>query len=195
MRKCKIPDPRAPKYRAKSLHILTPTFYNKFYKQYPQYKDTFGTSVFLDVLTAYGKATIQAVVDNREGADLPQRLGVLFLGTCPTPKVRFPQDYSRQAEGIATRYHNWDTDNKLLKIFYLNFQKRYNFTHKSLWGFMGSTDFRKKASKAYLLNWKKYIEVENHLKIYRTVQQYQKEVFAKKREVELLKTYNEFEID
>ncbi len=48
--------------------------------------------------------------------------------------------------------------NKLLKIFYSNYEAKYPFKHKDVWTFTAVRQFKRSVAKTYPEKWNKYIK-------------------------------------
>jgi hypothetical protein len=124
------------------------------------------------VIVETNKAIADTVVDFRDGIELPDQLGYMFLGTCQ-PKVRKNVDFKTTEEYKKVIQHrNWESDNYLAKIFYTNFETKYKFKFHQLWGFKAAREFTKTVGREYPQNWKKYIQVDHTLKISRLYRDY-----------------------
>ena len=107
----------------------------------------------------------KTIIDLRDGVELPEQLGYIFLGTC-LPKIRKNVDFKTTDHYLKVIQHrNWESDNYLAKIFYSNYETKYKFKFHELWGFKGCRNFTKEVGKTYPENWKKYIQVDHTLKI------------------------------
>jgi hypothetical protein len=158
------PDRKAPRFRPKRVNILNKELYNKFIVKYPEYKYV-DLSLFKDIVKTFNEKLTDGVIDNRDGVELPIGLGFLFMGTCKPTKNQNTDMAKAIKYGIKTNHKNWETDNKLLKIFYTNYNSSYPFPNKHVWAFKGVRQFRKKASDTYKENYTKYIEVDPARKI------------------------------
>jgi len=152
------PDVKGPRFREKRISILTVDTLKKLKKKYPEYKDL-NIQEFKKIIMTYNSILMQGVLNNRNGIELPEGLGFIFMGSCPPPKVK-NIDYKKTIEnGAEVTYRNWDSDNRLLKIFYTNTSAKIPFHNKQVWAFKATKDFRKMASESFKKNWSKYIEV------------------------------------
>lgn len=124
------------------------------------------------VIVAANKAIADTVIDCRDGIELPDQLGYMFLGTCQ-PKVKKNVDFKTTEDYKKVIQHrNWESDNYLAKIFYTNFETKYKFKFHQLWGFKACREFTKTVGQEYPSNWKKYIQVDHTLKISRLYRDY-----------------------
>lgn len=161
----KKPNVKGPRFRGKRISILCPKTYSEFNKKFPEHKE-YKDSKFREIIMLFNKKIADTVIDNRNGVELPDSLGYLFIGTCPSPKTKKNIDFKTSAELGKTVYHkNWDSDNNLMKIFYSNQSTKYPFKNKQVWAFKASKPFRQRASKVYKENWTKYIQVPSTKKI------------------------------
>ena len=81
------------------------------------------------------------------------------------------------------------------KIFYTNFETKYRFKNHDLWGFTGVRDFKRTVAKVYPTEWKKYVMVDNILKISRLFRIEKFKHMKIEETKELLKDYDEFNLD
>lgn len=160
----KKPDLNAPRFRLKRINLLNRDLFKRFKKRYPEHKDM-SLKQFKEIVRTFNGLLCEGVIENRDGIELPEGLGFIFMGTCPPAKKK-NIDIMRSIEhGTAVSHRNWDSDNKLLKIFYTNHTTKYPFQNKQVWSFKAVKQFRKKASGAYKLNWPKYIVIDSKKKI------------------------------
>ena len=160
----KAPDLSAPRYRAKTTNILKRQLYKEFIEKYPRYAEI-GLEMFKEIVTTFNGMLWNGVVDNRDGVELPESLGYLFIGSCPKTKRTNP-DYQRSIEyGQVINHRNMASDNFLCKIFYTNYSLKYKFRDRELWGFVSNKVFRQTVSKGYRDNYTKYVVVDSTIKI------------------------------
>jgi hypothetical protein len=134
------------------------------------------------------------VIKERDGVQLPEQLGYIFIGSCPRKKSNV--DFKKSEHyGTVLQNQNWESDDYLAKIFYTNFETKYRFKNHDLWGFKGLRDFTRAVGQAYPAEWKKYLQVDNKMKISRLFRQQKFKQFKTEETAELLKTYDEFNLD
>ena len=189
----KKPDLNAPRYRSKKLNLTNVTSYNKFIEEHP-HLEKISIQKFKEIINTFNKKIWETVIDYRDGVELPEQLGYLFIGTCPRKKSNV--DFHKSAEyGVKLQNQNWESDQYLAKIFYTNYENKYKFKNHELWGFTGIRDFKRSVGKTYPKEWKKYVMVDNMVKVSRI---FRKESYIQYREKEvknLLEEYDEFNLD
>jgi len=189
----KKPDLNAPRYRPKRLNFTNKEFYNRFILDNPKHAHL-TIDKFKEIINTYNGLIWKKVIDSREGVELPEQLGYLFIGTCPRKKSNV--DFHKSAEiGQKIQNQNWESDNYLAKIFYTNFETKYRFKQHELWGFSAVRDFRRTVGQTYPLEWKKYLVVDNMVRVSRI---FRKEKFKQAKEeetIDLLKEYDEFNLE
>ena len=189
----KKPDLNAPRYRSKKLNLTNVTSYNKFIEEHP-HLEKISIQKFKEIINTFNKKIWETVIDYRDGVELPEQLGYLFIGTCPRKKSNV--DFHKSAEyGVKLQNQNWESDQYLAKIFYTNYESKYKFKNHELWGFTGIRDFKRSVGKTYPKEWKKYVMVDNMVKVSRI---FRKESYIQYREKEvknLLEEYDEFNLD
>ena len=81
----KAPDLNAPRYREKVLGLLNSNLIKEFKEKYPVYENIDDTKL-KKIIKLYNTKLWEEVINNREGVELPDSLGYLFIGTCPAAK-------------------------------------------------------------------------------------------------------------
>lgn len=188
------PDLSAPRFRPVRFTVLSKKFYRVFKKKYPEYAAVPNTTL-KKMINTHSAMMYNEVINNRNGVELPEGLGYVFIGTCNPPKKN-NTDYPTSIKYKTVLQHrNFESDSYVAKIFYTNYANKYKFRDRELWQFKGIRDFTRLVGRTYPENWKRYVQVENFQMINslykkRTV----KEFFEKKHETDVL-DYNEFDMD
>lgn len=188
-----VPDVKGKRFRQDVHHILSPKFYNAFRKKYPKYKDIANKDL-RKICVNFHTLFCENVIDKRDGVQLPEGLGNIFIGTCQTSKKRNIDFGKSRKYGVVVTNTNWGTDNKLAKIFYTNYATKYNFLNRECWAFIGCRTFKRAVAKTYSTNWPIYIHVEPMKKIRKMFTASRQKDYFKGLEKDKLKTYNEFDI-
>jgi len=189
----KKPDLNAPRYRPKKLNLTNVGFYEKFIEEHPKYSSLTVTQ-FKDIIKVFNGKIWETVIKERDGVQLPEQLGYLFIGSCPRKKSNV--DFNKSSNyGVVLQSQNWESDDYLAKIFYTNFETKYRFKNHELWGFKGVRDFTRAVGQNYPKEWKKYIQVDNMMKISKLfrIQKFKHMKIEETRE--LLKDYDEFNLE
>jgi len=187
------PNLNGPRYRPCRMNLLTKPLYKKFLKRFPEHENVSMTE-FKSIITAFNGNLKQGIIDNRDGVELPEGLGYIFLGSCPSPRKK-NVDVKKSIEyGTPVFYKNWDSDNRLLKIFYTNQTSKYPFGNKQVWSFKATKDFRKEASIVYKTDWPKYIVIDPEKKISDLFAKYKKKDFAIRNSKIIPEGYDEFKM-
>ena len=183
---------KGPRYKAPRFNTLSGEWLSEI-AEHPDSKVT-NEHKIKKIIVEANKAIADAIVDFRDGIELPEQLGYMFLGTCQ-PKVRKNVDFKTTDHYLKVIQHrNWESDNYLAKIFYTNYETKYKFKFNDLWGFKGCRELTKKVGVEYPENWKKYIQVDHTLKVARL---YRKYLYQEKKKVidkERLTDYNPLEL-
>lgn len=194
VKKFNKPDLNAPRYRPKKLNLTNQDFYNKFIADSPKFASV-SIDQFKEVISTFNGMIWENVVASRDGVELPEQLGFLFIGTCPARKKE-SVDYKRSmVYGVRIQNRNWESDNYLAKIFYTNFETKYRFKNHELWMFDGVRDFKRTVAKTYPLEWKKYVVVDNKKKISKIFRIHRYKALKKNETAVLLEDYDEFNLD
>ena len=193
MKEIRKPNLNGPRFRERRISVLTIKTLNKFKSRYPEHK-SLDLATFKDIVMTFNKLIVKSIIANRNGAELPDGLGYIFMGTCPSPKKK-NIDYGKSLNyGIETVHKNWDSDNKLLKIFYTNNSTKYPFKNKNIWSFKANKEFRQKASLEYKENWGRYIEVPPHKKISSMFNKHRRKEYMENLKPIIPEGYDEFKI-
>jgi hypothetical protein len=193
MKEFKKPDVKAPRFRPEVYNVLNTEFFDLFRKKYPRFKSLDNIQL-KKIIKTFNRTVFQTVIDTRDGVELPDALGWLFIGTCEQSKKQNINFAKSVKYGVAVSNNNWDTDGKLAKIFYSNLAPKHRIKNREFWGFTGCRDFKRTVAKTYPENWNMYVRVDPLSKleaIYRSVQY--KDVLKKQTEKALV-NYNEFDL-
>lgn len=193
MKEFKSPDLTAPRYRPEVHTIMNKEFFESFKKKHPKYKDL--DNVELRKIVKYFNNTLyQTVIDTRDGVQLPEQIGWLFIGTCQSPKKQNIDFVKSKKYGVAVSNKNWETDGKLAKIFFTSYALKHKMKNREFWGFVACREFKRAVAKTYPENWNMYLVVEPTRKIKLNSTRNYLANSAKQQEREGLKHYNEFEL-
>lgn len=193
MKEFKSPDLTAPRYRPEVHTIMNKEFFESFKKKHPKYKDL--DNVELRKIVKYFNNTLyQTVIDTRDGVQLPEQIGWLFIGTCQSPKKQNIDFVKSKKYGVAVTNKNWETDGKLAKIFFSSYALKHKMKNREFWGFVACREFKRAVAKTYPENWNMYLVVEPTRKIKLNSTRNYLASSAKKQETEGLKHYNEFDL-
>jgi hypothetical protein len=134
---------------------------------------------------------------NRDGVELPKSLGYIFLGTCASAKKPGLDFGSMIKDNIKKKHLNFESDNRLAKIFYTNFSTKYKFRNRELWYFTATREFKRSVPEVYRANWKIYVEVESGRNISRYINKALKNDYFKARAENYVvdASYNEFDLN
>lgn len=191
-------DRTAPRFRRTRHSVIDYKFYNKFRKKYPKYsdKELYPDALLGKIIDEFNTTIYQETVNCREGVELPEDIGKLFIGSCEPPKKKNINHKLSTIYKKPIGEHNLHSDRLLAKIFYSNYDKKYTFPSRELWSFKGSREFKNFVSTMYPENWMNYIMVEKHMLINR---QYNS-IVTKEKMADIIgnapvpENYNEFEI-
>jgi Na+-transporting NADH:ubiquinone oxidoreductase subunit NqrF len=189
----KKPDLNAPRYRPKKLNLTNSDFCKRFIEENPKY-NTLSVKDFKNIISTFNGLIWETALREREGVQLPEQLGYIFIGSCPKKKSNV--DFKKSEDyGVVLQNQNWESDQHLAKIFYTNYETKYRFKNHDLWGFKGVRDFTRGLGKSYREDWKKYIMVDNMIKVSKIFRK-DKSTHEKKKEVGvLLENYDEFNLE
>ena len=187
-----IPDVKAPRFRQNSVHTVTLETASQIKKEVFACRSMSLTQI-KNILIEYNKEMVDAIINKRDGVEIPMQIGHMFVGTCPMTK-RKNVNFKMSQEYMQTVQHrNWESDNYLAKIFFTTFGNKFRYKNNELWGFEPHRDFKRTLSRVYPVKWKQYVEVDPHLKISNIYRTKLYNIKKSEEDTESLKSYNEFE--
>jgi len=159
MREFKKPDVTAPRFRPAVYNVLNKEFFKSFKKKYSKYKDL-DNSNLRNIIKKFNYAVYNKVIDVRDGVQLPESIGWLFIGTCQQSKKQNINYAKSLKYGVSVSNNNWETDGKLAKIFFTNHAPKHKIKNREFWGFTACRNFKRSVAKTYPENWNMYIVVD-----------------------------------
>lgn len=190
----KTPNLEAPRFRADTYEVLNKEFFDRFRKKHPQYKKLKDKEL-RKIVKTFNKAIFQNVIDNRNGVQLPESIGWIFIGTCQPSKKKNIDFAKSRKYGVKVANKNWDSDGKLAKIFFTSRALKHKMKNREFWSFSASREFKRSVAKSYPENWNMYVEVDPSKQLKAAYKSRESGLmFNKKHEKEALKNYNEFDL-
>jgi len=117
------------------------------------------------VIQSFNGKIRETVLESRNGVELPESLGYLFIGSCPAPK-KVNINFALSAKhGKLIENKNWDTDGHIGKIFYTNYSPKYKFKTRELWQFIATRKFKRSVAKYYPPNWTKFVKMKSKIRV------------------------------
>jgi hypothetical protein len=193
MKEFKKPDLTAPRYRPQVNSIMNKEFFDDFKKLNPKYKNL-DNKILKTIIKRFNQILYETVIETRDGVQLPEQIGWLFIGTCPTSKKRNINYVKSNKYGVEITNNNWETDGKLAKIFFTNYAPKHKIKNREFWGFTASREFKRSVSKTYPENWNIYVQVLPKAKIDKVYKNIFYKELINKINTNALKSYNEFDI-
>jgi len=155
MTKFNKPDLNAPRFKKKRESMLNNNFYKELNKKYPECKNLSKSEV-REIIEAFNNEIIETIITDRNGFELPEGLGYLFIAATKVKKKKVV-DYKNSLEhGILITHKNWDTDGYVGKIVYTNYKAKYRFKNAQIWGFSASRTFSRYMSREFKKRWNTY---------------------------------------
>jgi hypothetical protein len=192
MKEFNNPNVKASRYRPQVKTVLNKEFFENFKKKYPKYK-SFDNKLIRKIIKRFNQVLYENVIETRDGVQLPEQLGWIFIGTCQKSK-KANVDYAKSKQyGVKVSNKNWETDGKLAKIFFTNYAPKLKMKNREYWGFTACREFKRAVSKSYPENWNMYTKVLPSSKIDKVYNNVVYKDFLKKADEKALKKYNEFD--
>jgi hypothetical protein len=192
MKNAKKLDLHAPRFRRIAEGTLNNEFVKLIKEQIPSTKELTAAEIKTIISTFNGELW-QTAVDKRDGVEIPEQIGHIFIGTCPPKKKNV--DFKSTLQYMKVIQHrNWESDQHLAKIFYTTFGTKYRFKNNELWGFVPTRDFKRRVGKTYPKKWKQYVQVDPTMKMSGFYRSMMNKMRTEEAAKELIETYNEFEL-
>lgn len=186
-------DLNAPRFRRQAEGTLNAEFISLIKSKLPAAKDL-SASEIKKIITTFNGELWQKVVEKRDGVELPEQIGHIFIGTCP-PSKRPPVNYKTTMEYMKViKHRNWESDQHLAKIFFTTFGSKYRFKNNELWGFIPTRNFKRMVGKTYPALWKQYVEVSPMMKMSGFYRSMTYKLDREESAREQIQTYNEFDL-
>jgi hypothetical protein len=189
------PDIKAPRFRLTSKSYLNRETFDAFFKKHPEYS-SYNMEDVKKIINTFNEMIYKGIIEERDGIELPENLGNVFIGSCKAPKKQNTDFYKSKVYGTRVINRNLASDGYLAKIFYTNYQNRYKFRNAGLWKLKGCRDFTRLVSSTYKEDWPKYIVIEEYVKISSMLKKHKIKSYAKMKSQEPIPdNYNEFDLD
>jgi len=128
-----------------------------FNKQNPNYK--LKKTDIIKIMRAFNSNLVDETMKNIYGVVLPNNIGAIFINNAGKPKNK-PVDYANsKKEGRLVYHKNWETDNNLMRIVYMNKTIKTVVKNTTVMSFNPIQLFKKKASAYFKNNWSKCLSV------------------------------------
>jgi hypothetical protein len=164
LREIKRPNLKAPRFRPCSFSLLSKEFYHKVRKEHKELAQLSDAAIKAVIQTC-GQVIQEKVVELRDGVELPEQLGFLFIGSTPATK-NGNIDYKKSIElGLEVRHKNWETDELTGKIFYTNYGAKYRFKQREAWRFLPVRQFKRYVASKYPANYRNYVKIDNRVRV------------------------------
>jgi len=187
------PNLQAPRFRSETYQVLNREFFDRFRKKNPKYKNLKDKEL-RSIVKSFNKKVYETVIDKRNGLELPESLGWLFIGTCQNSKKK-NIDFAKSIKyGVKVSNKNWDSDGKLAKIFFTSSVLKHKFRNREFWGFKACREFKRAVAKTYPENWNNYIVVDPRQKFKAAYSKKVANEIRLKKQEHALKDYNEFDL-
>ena len=187
------PNVTAPRFRPDVYNVMNKKFFESFRERYPKYKDL-DDKQLKKIAKTFNQIMYQAIIDSRDGIQLPEQIGWIFIGTCQQSKKQNIDFAKSKQYGVRVSNNNWATDGKLAKIFFSNFVPKHRIRNREFWMFIASREFKRSVAKSYPENWNMYIAVTATKQ---TKTAYSKQLYKDmklKETAKALEKYNEFDL-
>jgi len=98
------PDLKAPRFRQESSNIIDADFIKAIKEKHSKYKDL-NISTARKIIKTFNETLWKEVVETRDGVQLPEGLGVLFIASCQAP-MKESIDYAKSKKYNFVKSHS-----------------------------------------------------------------------------------------
>lgn len=205
MKPYRKPDLNAPRFRKKKTTTLNAEFYKWLRDKHPELKDV-PDNLIKEIVLTFNKEQYETIIRVRDGVELLAQMGYIFIGSCKR-KVRDNPDAQKSQElGQKVQHQNFESNQWLAKIFYTNYEtsftdlsevSRRTFRNHDLWHMDREfcREFKRAVARSYPERYKQYVIIDNIRYISKLFRKRNYKHYRKKDEQEILKNYNEFDLD
>jgi hypothetical protein len=193
MKEFNNPNVKAPRFRPDVYNVMNKKFFESFREKYPKYKHL-DDSQLKKIGKTFNQIMYQAVIDNRDGIQLPEQIGWIFIGTCQQSKKQNIDFAKSKQYGIKVSNNNWATDGKLAKIFFSNFAPKHKIKNREYWIFIACREFKRNVAKTYPENWNMYLTIDATRQAKLAYAKHVYKDMKNKETVKALENYNEFDL-
>lgn len=189
----KAPDVKAPRFRQEGYNVITKEFLQNLREKHERCKNLSDTQI-RNIIKKFNETLWETVIDYRDGVNLPEGLGHIFIGSCTLLRNK-NIDYGKSVKyGVTVSNRNWNTDGKIAKIFYTSYSSKYKFEFRECWSFKGCRNFKRSVAKNYPENWTMYVSIDSTKKMKKTYKASIIKNYNMKETNIKLKDYNEFDL-
>lgn len=191
----KAPNVTAPRYREKVYGLLNSKLLEEFKEKNSRHKDL-TIQHFTEIVKTFNDEVWKEVIENRDGVELPDGIGFLFIASTPASKHKNNIDFKESARlGITVHNKNWETDNRLAKIMYSNYHAKYRFPFREIWGFQAVRQFKRSVAQTFPENYNRYVHLTDTKRVSDLFNKVVERKIVKRKLDNSINEYNEFELD
>lgn len=192
MRKFSEIDRTKPRFRPSRHELISDAFIKELNEKVPKSKNLERKQI-VNIIKGFNDHVRTYICENREGVELPEGIGYLFLGVCKNSMNTIDMPMSTKYKQQIS-FKNWNSDGRLGKIFYSNSTVKYKIMDNNLWIFKPAREFKKDSSKAFSENWKIFIEIDPKIKLSAYFRDHSYQRIVDQLTKEYADKYNEFNI-
>lgn len=188
----KAPDVTAPRARLKAYTVDDQAFYNNFKKSHPDFI-SYSNSDLREIVNTFNTEIWKQVISSKDGVELPEALGYIFIGACDRPRTTII-DFKKSKELDTNIPHrNFESDNRLAKIFFTNYTSKYKYKFRSMWAFSPCRRFTREVSKNFKTLWNTYLQINTKERVSQYISN---DIYMNKTVLSVPpQDYNEFDIN
>lgn len=190
------PDLNAPRFRETYVEVLDRFKINEFLDKYKNVHPEMASYDILkvrNIIRTFNKNLYNLVIDTREGVELPNNIGCIFI-TVVKPKKNFINYKESIGKKKPIYFTNNKTDGYLADVVFSTKDNRYHFKNHEIWQFNTARDFKRDLCKRFPLTWNNYRVKGQEKDQWNAYLNSHKANRAKKYIKSQLEQYNELEI-
>jgi hypothetical protein len=146
--KVDLNKPRVTEKKGKVINYKEVKDFNKLHPKYDLNK-----SAIIKIMRAFNSNMAEETMNNIYGVILPENIGAVFINNAGKPKGK-SVDYAKSKLADKLIYHkNWETDNNVMRIVYINRTKRTLVKNANMFTFNPLQQFKRQASSYFKKHW------------------------------------------
>lgn len=150
-------DLNKPRVTEKKSKVIDYKEVKDFNNRYPEHNVK--KTDIVKIMRAFNSIMTDETMLNIYGVIIPENIGVIFINNAGKPK-RKPVDYAKSKELGTIVYHkNWDTDNNIMRIVFMNKTLRTMIRNTKLFTFNPLQAYKRKASAYFKKSWPRCLSV------------------------------------
>ena len=128
--------------------------FNKLHSKYNLNK-----SAIIKIMRSFNLNMAEETMINIYGVIFPENIGAVFINNAGKSKNKSIDYANSKLAGKIVYHKNWDTDNNMMRIVYINHTKRTMIKNAKMFSFNPTQQFRRQSSAYFKKHWARCLSV------------------------------------